>query len=177
MTAFAYVTDDDSIVSWNEGDANVLANARDVDSDDDAGAWCSYEEETERFSRQPDPIDAAIERSRFILSLREDWDDAGSAGYSIETWQRAVAFLRGHSDFTHRIFGFGLPAPAISPADTGSIDLYWRTIDKSLLINFPDAAAEPATYFGRLAKGGTISGQIAAGSLRPELVAWLIMPL
>lgn len=89
-----------------------------------------------------DAIEEVITRSQSILDLQDDWDGEGSPGYSRETWERAIAFLR------RLVKMADIPAPVISPAERGSIDLYWSTDDSSLLINFsPDDTFD--AYFGR----------------------------
>ena len=35
----------------------------------------------------------AVEKSRRILDLPDNWDDEGSPGYSRETWERAAHFV------------------------------------------------------------------------------------
>lgn len=43
-------------------------------------------------------ITVAIERSRRIYELEDNWDESGSSGYKRETWTRAVKFLKLHAD-------------------------------------------------------------------------------
>src|SRR6266516_1433751 len=39
------------------------------------------------------PLEEAIEQSRRLLSLKDDWDGEGALGYNKVTWVRATDFL------------------------------------------------------------------------------------
>jgi hypothetical protein len=132
-------------------------------------------------SREPFPgfrdLEKAVDESRtHILALHDDWDDEGSPGYSEATFSRAADFLVLHAVLAAQLLSSRLSVPLISPAQNGSIDLYWRTADRSLLINFPRNSVEPASYFGKASTGDTNSGRIIGESTRPDLIAWLIQP-
>lgn len=97
----------------------------------------------------------AIEESRSILTLEENWDGEGSPGYSEETWKRAVDFLWDNALFLWREYGVKCGAPAIYGGPRGTIDLYWKTETRSLLINVPgksgkegDGGDERITFYG-----------------------------
>jgi len=115
----------------------------------------------------------AINRSRTILSLADDWDGEGAVGYSTATWERATLFLLRQAKLAADQFHVALEVPGISPADQGSIDLFWRAQDRRLLVNFPADEGAPATYYGENRKGDTISGHINTESARADLIAWL----
>ena len=118
-------------------------------------------------------INDAIEDSRRILDLGEDWDDQGSPGYQESTWRRATGFLAEMARVARTTLGLPLPVPMISPAGGGSIDLYWRDEQRSLLVNIPSDPAELGTYYGQNDLGDTTAGQLNPASARIHLVAWL----
>ena len=62
-------------------------------------------------------IEQAVEDSRSILALQDDWDDEGSVGYRVDTWERATTFLRSLTRLAYDLFGLPLSVPMISPAD------------------------------------------------------------
>jgi hypothetical protein len=113
-----------------------------------------------------------ISESRSITTLTHDWDGEGGSGYSIETWKRATEFLLHQARFA-RQRGWAIGIPSISPADAGSIDLYWKSYGRDLLINIPAKADGLATYYGETRRGDTISGVVKTDAPRPDLVAWL----
>jgi hypothetical protein len=90
----------------------------------------------------------AIERSRAMLNLEDDWDGEGSPGYAEETWRRAVrlaiesakSFLLTHDE--------PAPIPAFSKGPDGSVDVLWRSGRRKVMINVPAEEDEPITYHG-----------------------------
>jgi hypothetical protein len=90
----------------------------------------------------------AIESSRAMLNLEDDWDGEGSLGYAEETWRRAVgiaiesaiSFLLTHDE--------AVPTPAFSKGPDGSVDVVWRSGSRKVMINVPAEEDEPITYHG-----------------------------
>ncbi len=119
---------------------------------------------------------AAIDRSRTITEYGEDWDGEGAPGYAFATWERATQFLRRQAQYALTQFGAQLGIPCISPADEGSIDLYWRGDDRKLLVNFPADVRLTATYYGEDVDGNTTAGEIKTDARSPAdlLVQWLV---
>ena len=114
-----------------------------------------------------------IDASRKIVRLRDNWDGDGATGYSYETWKRATDFLRSlmrlvlsETDAVHQV-------PRINPADQGSIDLFWKSAERELLINVPADADALASYYGQDRYGNTTSGLIHTGSKPVALAGWL----
>ncbi len=121
-------------------------------------------------------IEAAIENAQSILELGDNWDGDGAVGYSKATLDRATSFLRDLAETARSVSRSALPRPLISPAERGSIDLFWNFGRKTLLINFPLDANVPPTYFGEIETGDTIGGVLGSDdSRRPELASWLIL--
>ena|SRR5579863_1747211 len=77
----------------------------------------------------------AIEKSRWMLELEDDWDGEGSPAYSTETWRRAASFLLKNALSLWQDRGARIDAPALHNGPEGSIDIYWETADRKLLIN------------------------------------------
>jgi hypothetical protein len=80
-------------------------------------------------------IERAIEASRTVVDLPEDWDEAGAKQIPQETWDLASEALREAARTAYRRHSYTLPAPTIGPCADGSIDLYWTTPKFTLLIN------------------------------------------
>ena len=83
-----------------------------------------------------------------MLALEDDWDGEGSPSYQEETWKRAVTFLLENALSLWNEKGIRIQAPAIHNGPEGSIDLYWETADRKLLINVLADAQEAATFYG-----------------------------
>ena len=118
-------------------------------------------------------IEAAIEASRSILELRDDWDEEGSPGYSNETWDRATQFVRRVAWSFKNACGRWIDAPKITPGPDGSIDVRWKTQKRSLLINFPADGERPADFFGSDRGTDTIKGTLDLSSPNQWLLMWL----
>jgi hypothetical protein len=119
----------------------------------------------------------AIEKSRYILELKDDWDDAGSIGYSEATWNRAQTFLLRNALKLWRSHKVCFQPPKIQPGPEGGIDLYWKTDDRELLITVP-GGGEPIAYYGDDLREGTenaIRGKNLESSTGGEWVfLWLM---
>ncbi len=91
-------------------------------------------------------VAAAIEKSRSMLDLQDNWDGEGSPGYSEETWTRAARFLLRNAVELWTARSIRADTPAMQKGPEGSIDISWRTANAKLLINVPTEMDEPAAY-------------------------------
>src|SRR5579864_3468702 len=83
-------------------------------------------------------LNKEIERARrTILVLTDDWDGDGGKAYLEETFERAVTFLKAHSDYLLASERVEMPTPSIGPGPDGSIDLHWKRPYWELLVNIP----------------------------------------
>src|SRR5579864_789949 len=99
-------------------------------------AWdeFSWEHSTRaKYFRGTDEIRYVLRAAHSLTMLRDNWDDEGSQGYSVQTWKRIRSFLLNHASLSERQFRQKLPVPQINPADQGSIDVFWRLADRQLL--------------------------------------------
>lgn len=109
-----------------------------------------------------------IQESRRILEIEDNWDGEGSVGYSVETWEKAVSFLRVLEDTLH----VALDAPDILPGPDGSIDLHWLTEQYEMLVNIP-SEGDVATYYGDNYSSNSIKGSIAISGVDSFVFLWL----
>lgn len=120
------------------------------------------------------PLDDAIESSRTILDIQDNWDNEGSRGYSEETWHRATSFVR---DIAARFFNtttrFRIEPPTITPGPDGSIDVRWVSPKRSILINFPADENASADFFGHDKGQDVIKGTLDLASQNHWLLLWL----
>ena len=89
----------------------------------------------------------AIEKSRYILKLEDNWDDEGSPKYDFDTWKRSVLFVANYSKLIYERFSKVILAPQIYHSIKGSIDLLWKNSNYQLLINIP-SGNKPAKFYG-----------------------------
>ena len=138
-----------------------------------SGAQQSAEEPRAEASA-PSTVQEAVESSRWILDLTDDWDEQGSPKYAESTWQRACDFLVRHARLARQRLGRELPAPAILPGPGASIDLHWKLPSFELLVNVPSDATRPATFYGDDHGVLCIRGNLNAAGDVPGLIVWLL---
>lgn len=122
-----------------------------------------------------DELEAILEcirQSASIAGLPVDWDDEDGPRYSQQTLDRATDFLYRLACAAYAQATW-MGIPTISPADEGSIDLFWKDDARHLLINILANEHEEATYFGQNQRGDTIAGPLLTSVNRPDLIRWL----
>jgi hypothetical protein len=118
----------------------------------------------------------AIESSRSIVDLKDNWDDEGAVGYSQDTWDRATRFLQKLAALAFRSLGVTVDPPRILPGPEGGIDILRKTDRYELLINIPANPAEPASYYGDNKLGNMpIKNTFHPSKPDRKLVAWLCL--
>jgi hypothetical protein len=119
-------------------------------------------------------IAKAIQSSRSILDLEDDWDEEGSPGYKESTWVRATQFVKNTSLSFRQDTGFWVDPPRILPGPKGSIDIHWKTSKRELLINIPENDEEPADYYGSGGANDIIKGKLDTSSQQNFwILVWL----
>lgn len=123
-------------------------------------------------------IGAAIERSKAFVARYHDAGDPDAVQLPSDlSWRRALQFLVVQSRLTRHRFHQFLDIPLISVADQGSIDLYWKNDERTLLINIPASPSAPASYYGQSHTGtATMGGSVDTDEFVPALAVWLIAP-
>ena len=96
-----------------------------------------------------------IRAARAEIPSDDNWDEQGSPGYSESTWHRVEKFLIGNALHFLRRHRTCFPPPEISPGPNGSIDLFWRTNKRELLINVPADFQRLPSYYGDDREEGT----------------------
>jgi hypothetical protein len=122
----------------------------------------------------PFELTQAIDESRFIYALKEDWDDEGSPGYTQAFWEQAISFLRSNAERLRAKCGYWVPSPNITPGPYGSIDIHWKTQNRELLINIPSNPGEPASYYGDDRGKNKIKGTLNISDNNEWILLWLM---
>ena len=143
------------------------------------GGWGKKPSSQRRRIRQTESgilqnIEEAITPSRWILDLKDDWDEQGSPGYEESTWLRACEFLTRQADCARESFGRDLPVPRILPGPDASIDLHWKMPRFELLVNIPKDTSKPATFYGDDYGNSCIKGNLNPSEEIRGLVVWLL---
>ncbi len=118
-------------------------------------------------------INAAIDESRKLMDLPDNWDDEGSPPYSERTWRRATEFLRNHALWLWERHETVLEVPQILPGPNGGIDLYWKNENAELLLNIPADPAQPLTCYGDSKSGFKVSGPLSDSDYQRGLWSWI----
>lgn len=121
-----------------------------------------------------DQIGEAIESSRWILDLEDDWDEQGSPAYAKSTWQRACGFLIQQAKLARQLLGRELPPPKIQPGPEASIDIHWKMDQFELLVNISSDPSKPATFYGDDYGDLCIRGNLNPSEPIPGLTVWLL---
>ena len=118
-------------------------------------------------------ISQAIETSRSILELKENWDGEGALPFSRKVWETAVTFLAIQAKEALDRLGVVVDAPRILASAEGSIDLHWKTDSYELLVNIPQNGAL-ASYYGDNTLGNMpIKATCDASKPDRKLISWL----
>jgi hypothetical protein len=123
----------------------------------------------------PKPLKAiynAIEKSKYILNLKENWDDDGAIGYDPDVWRRAVLFISKLSAKIYKSYGQIIKPPKIYHGPKGSIDIYWENESFNLLINIPKNGL--GTFYGDNYKNNKSEGVFDPNIININIFPFLI---
>jgi hypothetical protein len=128
--------------------------------------WVKYEE--------PDDLKAEIEQAEALIESAGDLNGEGVQIYSRNTFDRAAAFLRLHSDLLLEQYRIYLPVPNIGPGPDGSIDIHWKYRSWELLVNIPANPDENAVFYGDNYGTQKIRGSVDPTVFNFGLFMWLM---
>lgn len=116
----------------------------------------------------------AIDLSKSILDLQDDWDGEGSPGYSKTTWDRMRKFLLSHAQAMRNHLGISIPVPQILPGPDGSIDMLWKRDEYELLVNIPSDPNRFANFYGDDRDKTSVKGSIDPAKTNQGILSWLM---
>lgn len=111
-----------------------------------------------------------------IVGLSDNWDNQGSKGFDIDTWQRTISLLRKIL-FILWDNMVEIPIPTILPSPDGSFDINWENNAFELLINIPADIQEPVSLYGEKIgqKEYEIEVRIKFELVESVIIEWLKM--
>jgi hypothetical protein len=120
-------------------------------------------------------IALAINESKWICNLKEDWDYDGASIIDKEIYLSAIDFLINYSIDIFKKTGIVINTPEINPCKDGSIDLSWRTTTARMLVNIRKTVDELlAYYYGDLSNNKSpIKGNVHLDSVYEHLATWM----
>lgn len=113
----------------------------------------------------------ALNESRWMLELEDDFDGDGSPGYAEATWERAARFLIDSAKFALEL-GFNMPVPKVQNGPEGTLDLFWETSTAKLLLNIPIEVEAQGQYYGYRTDGSETRGSFDISHPQPWLLLW-----
>jgi len=114
----------------------------------------------------------AIEESRRLLKLGDDWDENGTPGFTEQTWNRAASLLVCFAIALASNHGAIPEDFEILPGSNGGLDVDVRSDDRQLLFVVPADPQKEARFYGDDGNGGR---QIKATLDSSKVPDWLSM--
>lgn len=127
----------------------------------------------------------AIEKSKSILDLKDNYDCEGSKAPSLKIWKNSIEFLAQYSKFVYERDKVIIKAPSIYHGIDNSIDILFGNKDKTrMLINICEENREIiASYYGdnyngikpktKEEKKSEIEGKIQTNKIHRPLANWM----
>lgn len=73
--------------------------------------------------------------AKYILDLKDDWDDEGAIGYTQESWKSAANFVINFNKWLRGISSGSLHLPKMHHGPKGTIDIVWNEDNFRLFVN------------------------------------------
>jgi len=93
-------------------------------------------------------IAQAINESKYILDLKDDWDDDGASSTDLKTYLKAVNFLVRYSKIILEKYLQIIDAPLIDIMRDGSVSILGETDNATFLIIFKKKDTEYSYFYG-----------------------------
>jgi hypothetical protein len=80
-------------------------------------------------------LESVLLEGTYILELKDDWDDEGSVGYTLESWKAGAYFIINFNKWIKGIFSGSLHLPKMHHGPKGTIDIAWHEDNFRLFVN------------------------------------------
>jgi hypothetical protein len=115
---------------------------------------------------------SAINSSKWILDLDDNFDGEGSIGFKEATWKRAVDYVEKQMKVLWMNGLNNIDVPRILPATEGNIAIHWKNPRYELLITIPAESDKPATFYGDNYGELKIKGSFPLSNNNPCFLDW-----
>lgn len=90
----------------------------------------------------------AINKSKEILSLDNDWDDEGANATNFKTYFKAITFVVNYSKYILETLKTVIDSPDIDIMRDGGVSVFWETAKATFLIIFKKNDTPYSYYYG-----------------------------
>lgn len=104
-------------------------------------------------------LELAIIESKYILELKDDWDENGSIGYTSKNWTSAIQFTIDFYSWVSNFYSGKLLIPKIYHGPDGSFDIICRENDFRIFLNI-DPLKNTGSFYSDRAKSQITEGNI-----------------
>ncbi len=107
-----------------------------------------------------------IEKSKSLLSLKEDWDDQGALPIKASTWKNAILTLAESAKYVLLNENTIIGTPQINPGPESSIDIVGRMQNYRMIINILESAHHAKYYGDDYNNSSVIKGELPIDSIK-----------
>ena len=129
-----------------------------------------------KLSKGLEAIAKEIEKSKYILDLKDKYNDEGAEKIDPEIWEESIKLVIRYSKYVYRGYNKIIEAPKIFHGPDNSIDILWETKKEDmLLININKPGGKMfASYYGCLHdKTNEIRDKIPVKPINKSLANWM----
>lgn len=114
-------------------------------------------------------LESILIEGKYILDLKDNWDDEGSVGYTIESWRAAAHFIINFNRWIKGIFSGSLHLPKMHHGPKGTIDVIWHEDNFRLFVNI-DIINNKGTFYSDTPKKQFSEGEFLLNDFKFQLL-------
>jgi hypothetical protein len=116
-------------------------------------------------------LNKEIEKSKYILDLKDNWYDEGSVGYDKITWEKSIEFVINYANWISENFSKIINTPKIYHGPKGGIDILWERENYKMLVHIDKEGVNGLFY------ADNNDGQISEGQFHVQNTNFNLLPL
>lgn len=114
-------------------------------------------------------LESVFVEGKYILDLKDDWDDEGAIGYTSESWKSAANFIINFNRWIKGIFSGSLHLPKMHHGPKGTIDVVWNEDNFRLFVNI-DCINNKGTFYSDTPKKQFSEGEFLLNDFKFQLL-------
>lgn len=114
-------------------------------------------------------LESVFIEGKYILDMKDDWDDEGAIGYTSESWRAAAHFIINFNRWLKGIFSGSLHLPKMHHGPKGTIDVIWNEDNFRLFINI-DFNNKKGTFYSDTPKKQFSEGEFLLNDFKFQLL-------